>query len=130
MKTTDNISQSSLENVFKIDDSGNGFSGFILPGSGYTIGNIQQENECTVYVTNTGITLLKFYLSDIKSNNTEIDCMVLQPGQLVTLSVNKNSILSSNILHVTNLHSEKEGSFVILIIDNKEKKKQISHAMA
>jgi hypothetical protein len=130
VKTTHNISQSPLENVFKIDDSGNGFSGFIQPGSSYTIGNIQQENESTVYITNTGITLLKFYLSDFKSYNTEIDCMVLQPGQLVTLSVNKNSILTSNILHVTNLHCEKEGSFVILIIDNKKKKKQIIPAMA
>jgi hypothetical protein len=130
MKASGNISISQLENFFKIDANGNGFSGFIQPGSGYPIGKISQKNECTMYVTNTGSTVLKFYLADLNCCETELDSMILQPGQLVTLKIDENINLSSNILNVTNLHPEKEGSFVILIIDNKKKKNQMSRAMA
>lgn len=130
MKATENISFNQFENFFKIDDGGNGFSGFIQPGSGYPIGQINQQTESIVYLTNTGSTVLKFYLSDLDCYKTEADCMFLQPGQLVTIEIDETINFASNILNVTNLHPEKEGSFVILIVYNKKEKNQMSRAMA
>jgi hypothetical protein len=130
MKTPKYKSLSKQDTLFKIDDFGDGFSGFVQPGSGYTVGIIEYENEAKVYITNTGSTELKFNLTENGSYDLQLDYLIVQPGKLITLHIDKRTTLSGNILHVTNLHPEKEGSFVVLIINGKKKELQIENVIS
>jgi hypothetical protein len=110
------------EVLFKVDDFADGFSGFVQPGSGCNFNFLERRNETLLYFTNTGSTELKFRLAENESFDQHFDSLILKPGELIKLEMEEMQTLSCKILHVTNLHPEKEGSFIILIIEDYKKK--------
>jgi len=115
MKTSNKYYSLIKDKKFKIDDSVNGFSGFVQPGSGYAIGCIDYNEEATIYITNTGSTKLKFHLSANGSVDHQTEYLLVQPGELINIKPDKIKIQIKNTLNVSNLHPEKEGSFTVLI---------------
>ena len=120
MNTTNNCSIVIPDKVFKIKDIDSGFCGFVQPGSGYAIGCFECKDTTMIGITNTGSTELTFQLFDNGSAEHLINCMVLQPGEQIRFRPGKMSIQMKNILKVSNLHFEREGSFMVLITEDKK----------
>lgn len=106
----------------RIQTFGDGYSGFVQPGNSYIIGCLGCFGESKIHVTNTGLTDLKFHLSENESFQNNGNHVILQPGELITLEMDVNNSNPDSLIHVTNMHAGKQGSFVVIIFDKSRKK--------
>jgi len=110
------------DEMLKIQNFGDGYSGFVRPGNTYNIGCLNCFGESKIYVTNTGLTDLKFHLSGNESFHNNGNHLILQPGELITIEVDPAKSKPDGFIHVTNIHVEMQGSFVIAVYDTGRKK--------
>ena len=117
------------DEMLKIQNFGDGYSGFVRPGNTYNIGCLSCFGESKIYVTNTGSTDLKFHLSDNESFQNNGNHVILQPGELITLEFDATKSNPDSLIHVTNMHVEKQGSFVVAVYDSGRKKPETSEIL-
>jgi hypothetical protein len=115
----------SKDNSIMIDEFSNGISGFVGPVSSVQIGNIDSKPGSAIFITNTGITSLKFNLPGIKTATKDFDTILLNPGNIFHIKVTTTSSESKNTFTVMNPDNVNYGSFIIFVKENATNKPEL-----